>query len=523
MYQLETLLTTLDKRPVPADVTEFWSSRLGEMTGLHVYPRSLTPWTGALYFLGRRSDGKWLGILSPGGQNAFEGTSQTVMVDRSPYVLQLCPLTHPNARALRNALPFLQPQTLGLHKSVGLGDRLGMATPGHVRAVRKHTMRPIFAQQSIREMERTGRTPEQVMDDAMWGVFQEGWRDGFGADADHLKTFEHVDRCVRAGFTFYTVDPSDYVDNAADTDDMSTLREKVRALPWNALDASEEKLRALYVGRPFDLGDFSITLTEEEVWRAAAKYGRAIAHTAQMYYYLRERLGDTSFELEMSVDETETPTRVPEHLFIASELRRLGVQWVSLAPRFVGRFEKGVDYMGDLDAFRRTFAQHVAIANALGPYKLSLHSGSDKFSIYPIAAELAGDLVHLKTAGTSYLVALEVIARYNPPLFREILAFARERYDVDRATYHVSAHVNNVPAPEDLSDEELPQVIHQFDGRQVLHVTFGSVLTAADEQGRLRFRPRILATLWEHEDAYSAALEAHFDRHLDPFDEPARG
>ncbi len=522
MYQLETLLKTSDKTPVPADVAEFWAGKLEELSGLRVYLRSLTPWDNTLYFLGRRGDGKWLGILSPGGRRAFEGESQTVMVDRSPYVLQRCPLTHSNARALREALPFLRPRTLGLHKSVGLGDRLGMATPGHVRAVRKHTMQPIFAQQSIREMERTGRIPEQVLDDAMWGVFQEGWRNGFGADADHLKTFEHVDRCVRAGFTFYTVDPSDYVDHAADRDDEATLRDKVAALPWSALDASEEKLRALYVGRTFDLGTFSITLSEEDVYRAAAKYGRAIAHTVQMYHYLREHLGDRAFELEMSVDETETPTRVSEHLFIASELRRLGVQWVSLAPRFIGRFEKGVDYIGDLDAFRRTFAQHVAVAEAFGPYKLSLHSGSDKFSIYPIAAELAGDLVHLKTAGTSYLVALEVIARYNPSLFREILDFARERYEVDRATYHVSAHVNNVPTSADLSDEDLPLVIHQFDGRQVLHVTFGSVLTAVDEQGRLRFRPHILKTLWDYEDAYSAALESHFDRHLAPFDRPAR-
>ena len=519
MYQLATLLERQDKATLPHEVAEFWAAKLGEMTGLRVYPRSITPWDGTLYFLGRRNDGKWLGILSTGGVDAFDGTAQTVIIDRTPYVLQVCPPHSANARALRERIPFLTPRLLGLHKSVGLGDRLGMATPGHVRAVRKHTMRPIFAQQSIREMERTGRTPQQVMDDAMWGVFQEGWREGFGADADHLKTFEHIERCIAAGFTFFTIDPSDYVDNRADQDDEATLREKVAALPWHTLDGSEEKLRDLYVGRTFDLDTFSLTLSEEDVWRAAAKYGRAIAHTTRMYYYLRERLGDRAFELEMSVDETDTPTKVVEHLFIAAELRRLGVQWVSLAPRFVGRFEKGVDYIGSLQAFRESFAQHVAVARAFGPYKLSLHSGSDKFSIYPIAAELAGDLVHLKTAGTSYLVALEVVARYNPDLFREILAFARERYETDRATYHVSAHVNKVPDPATLPDEALPQVIHDFDGRQVLHVTFGSVLTATDEQGHYRFRPRLLATLWEHEEAYSAALEVHFDKHLQSFDE----
>ncbi len=494
-----------------------WFRRALTSVGLELYPRSPVAVDDVLFFLGRREDGKYLGILSERGLPQFGGSARSLQANSLSLILQVCPTTPENAAALRDIIPSLRPHPLGLRKSAGFGDRLGLATPGHARAARKHSMAPIFAQQSIREMERTGRTPQQVMDDATWGVFQEGWRDPWGADADHLKTFEHIDRCVAAGFTFFTIDPSDYVDNSADAADAATLRAKVDALPWDALDASPEKLKALYVGRSFDLGGFSLTLGEEEVWRAAAKYGAAVAHTARMYHYLRERLGDRPFELEMSVDETETPTRVAEHLFVAAELKRLGVQWVSLAPRFVGRFEKGVDYIGDLAEFERTFRQHVAIARAFGPYKLSLHSGSDKFSIYPIAARVAGDFIHLKTAGTSYLVALEVIARYEPDLFREILAFARERYETDRATYHVSAHVNNVPPPDRLRDEDLPNVIHDFHGRQVLHVTFGSVLTATNASGHYRFRDRLLAALWKHEEAYSAALEAHFDRHLSPF------
>ncbi len=498
---------------------ESWFRQALERVGLQLYPRSVVATEEAVFFLGRRDDGKFLGILSERGLIEFGGNARTLQANGLSLILQVCPANAENAAALRKVLPFLRPRPLGLSKSVGLGDRLGLATPGHARAARKHAMAPVFAQQSIREMERTGRTPQQVMDDATWGVFQEGWRDPWGADADHLKTFEHVDRCVAAGFTFFTIDPSDHVDNTADAADATTLQAKVEALPWNVLDASPEKLKALYVGRTFDLGEFSLTLSEEDVWRAAAKYGAAVAHTARMYYYLREQLGDRPFELEMSVDETETPTRVVEHFFVASELKRLGVEWVSLAPRFVGRFEKGVDYIGDLAEFERTFRQHVAIARALGPYKLSLHSGSDKFSIYPIAAQIAGDLVHLKTAGTSYLVALEVIARHEPDLFREILAFARERYEIDRATYHVSANVNKVPAPQALRDEDLPVVICEFDGRQVLHVTFGSVLTATDKEGRYRFRDRLLAALWKHEESYSVALEAHFDKHLSPFNE----
>jgi hypothetical protein len=228
-----------------------------------------------------------------------------------------------------------------------------------------------------------------------------------------------------------------------------------------------------------------------------------------MYRHLADRRGDELFELEVSVDETETPTSPAEHLFIASELRRLGVHWVSLAPRFVGRFEKGVDYIGDLGAFEAEFARHVAVARALGPYKLSLHSGSDKFSLYPLVAEEAGELIHVKTAGTGYLEALRAIADLDPTLFREILAFALERYGEDKATYHVSADPGKVPLPDTLSDGELANVLDSFDGRQVLHVTFGSVLG--------QFGQQLKQVLAEHEEAHYAALEAHFVKHLAPF------
>src|SRR5258708_34121568 len=126
---------------------------------------------------------------------------------------------------------------LGLRTSAGTGDRLGLATPGHVRAFRaviKETgadPAPVYAQQSIREMTRTGRTPQQVMDDAAWGVFQEGWRAGFGADADHLKTPADIDSCVKVGFTFFTVDPGEYVDDKASSGSAETVRTAYEALP----------------------------------------------------------------------------------------------------------------------------------------------------------------------------------------------------------------------------------------------------------------------------------------------------
>ena len=117
---------------------------------------------------------------------------------------------------------------LSLHPSFGFGDRLGLATPGHIAAVRAAggKFAPIFAQQSVRENTRTGRTPQHVMDDATRAVDAAGWDSPWGADADHLKTLEDIPPFVEAGYTFFTVDPGEHVDNAADTDSMDVLKRK---------------------------------------------------------------------------------------------------------------------------------------------------------------------------------------------------------------------------------------------------------------------------------------------------------
>ena len=510
--QITNYITTAGLAPaLEAGEAAEAADQLSQLTGLAVYPASITAAEGALYFLGQRGDLKFLGVVTPEAATPFEGQNNEIAIEGQAFHLTLGPTTAANAAALRDRLPFLVARPLGLKKSAGCGDRLGLATPGHVRAIRHSAMAPIFAQQSMRENARTGRTPQGVMDDAMWGVFQEGWRGGFGADADHLKTTQDIDICAAAGYTFYTIDPGEYVDDRANTAPVETLRAMVADLPWVILDSSPADLQARLADQAIDLGDFTVTLSEAELLRAAAKYGRAVAHTTAMYRHLAEVMGDRPFELEMSVDETETITSLAEHLYIVNELRRLDVQWVSLAPRYVGAFEKGVDYIGDLSAFEASFAQHVAVARTFGPYKLSLHSGSDKFSVYPIAAQQAGDLVHLKTAGTSYLEALRAVAQIDPGLFRQIVAFARERYDADRATYHVSAELAKMPDAAGLSDDRLVELLEDFHSREVLHVTFGSVLTRVD------FYQPFMAALRQNEETYYQVLETHFNRHFTPF------
>lgn len=506
---------------MPASATKL-SADLASATGWQPYPQSLVAIEGMLFFLGRKGTEKRLCLLWKKGETSkllasFCGERFAARIDDVDCEGLAGYLDHTNALGLRKHLPFLRPQVIGVRRSFGAGDRLGLATPAHVRAVRGTGIAPIFAQQSIREMTRTGRTPDEVMDTAVFGVFQEGYREGFGADADHLKTKDDLDATIAAGFTMFTIDPGDHVDNAAQTADMTTLKRKFDALPWSGLEINSEDLCRHFIGQSCRLPDDSVvTLDEEAFFRAAAKYGRALAHTAAMYRHLKSKLGDRPFELEMSVDETATPTSVAEHVFVAGELRRLGVEWVSLAPRFIGEFEKGVDYIGDLAEFGRTFAQHVAVARHFGPYKISIHSGSDKFSIYPIAARLAGELVHLKTAGTSYLEALRAIAKIDPGFFREIMSFAIQRYPEDRASYHVSADPAKVPAPVSLADEQLPVVVDEFDTREVLHVTFGSVLTAKDG-GEYCFRNRLLQALAENEEVHYETVRAHIEKHVRPF------
>jgi tagaturonate epimerase len=327
-----------------------------------------------------------------------------------------------------------------------------------------------------------------------------------------LKTTADIDRCAAAGFTFFTIDPGEHVDNSAETATLSELRTAVEQLPSDRQAAATGLLN-----KEFDLEGHIIRLDEHTLLKAIVKYGRAVAHVARMYQHLISVVAADQCELEVSVDETEQPTSHAEHVYIASELKRSGVQWVSLAPRYIGRFEKGVDYIGDVAAFEQDIAVHAAIARQFGPYKLSLHSGSDKFSIYPAAMWQTRGLVHLKTAGTSYLEALRTVAAVDTALFRAIYAFARERYDIDKASYHVSAEVSRTPAPESLADVDLPNLLEQFDAREVLHVTFGSVLTERSTDGSRRFYNRLFDLLRAAPEAYAANLEKHFARHLQPF------
>ena len=175
------------------------------------------------------------------------------------------------------------PSVLGLDASFGFGDRTGLATPGHVAAFKAagKSIKPMFAQQSIREMTRTQRTPENVMADAINGMKQGGYFGVHGADADHLKVPADVDRTAAAGFTFFTIDPSDDVDPQADNYSAAELKEKFNAIK-DQVDWFEK-----YRGKRVTLvTGTTIDLNEEAVMRAAVKYGRAINRAVKLAQYI---------------------------------------------------------------------------------------------------------------------------------------------------------------------------------------------------------------------------------------------
>jgi len=494
---------------------------------IRTYDSSALRKDGAIFFLMREGyKRKLVMIYSPEElgkvQEHFVGEEEGKLVEsKSVLNYKVCPCDSNNATQLRRQFPFTSPQVMGLTPAIGCGDRIGLATPGHIHATSSYRIFPVLAQQSIREMARTSRSPQDVIDDVSWAVFQEGYQGGFGADADHLKTERDVEDTFGAGFTMYTIDPSEYVDDKANSYGLRTLKERFAKLPWNDLGCDGKEFPSIYLGKEFEITSkdegriLKLAFSEEDLLRAAVKYSAAIAHTTRLKRRLDQLFNGRIYDLELSVDETSEPTSLLEHLFIALELRRLNIKVQGLALRFAGRFEKAIDYIGDTAEFEITFQHHVRIARRFGPYKLSIHSGSDKFSIYPILGRYARDVIHVKTAGTSYLESLRIIARHDPSLFRKIVCYGIGHFERDRKTYQTSARISMLPDIEKVPDDELERTYIDGDhGRQILHVTFGSVLTARTRQGRWLFREQIKKVLIDNEEEFYDVISEHLERHF---------
>jgi len=405
-----------------------------------------------------------------------------------------------SANALRKLFPFTAPSpVLRKERSFGLGDRLGVATPGHIALFNNYDAHPVFAQQSIRELNLTGRTYGDVLDAATFAVFREGFRKEWGADGDHLKTPEDVEYALGLGFTMITLDCSEHIKGGV-------TEANAPALP--------EKYRDKYLGKQFDIGEgVVLSFSEPELKAIAAIYGDAIGFAAGMYErFLKGGKYDADFEI--SIDETATPTTPLQHYFVAKELIDAGVSFATIAPRFCGEFQKGIDYSGDLAQFEREIKVHAVIARHF-KYKLSIHSGSDKFSVFPSIGRETRGVFHVKTAGTNWLEAMRVIAQTDPALYREVHKYALEAFAEASKYYHVSADISKIPAVDSLSDSDLPNLFENNDARQLIHITYGLILGKKNPDGSFAFKDRMFQNWRQNEDAYAQALKRHIGKHLD--------
>lgn len=397
------------------------------------------------------------------------------------------PLDHETARQLWNLLPWTAPrQVLREERTIGTGDRLGIATLGHIRAVEGFDVLPVLAQQSMRELTLMGNTYDTVLDRVTFQVFQAGYRQGYGADGDHLKTAEEIRMAIGCGVSMITLDCSEHI-HCERTSAPLTL-----------------ELEERYLRQPLQLPGTSLHFTKETLAQAQAVFRDAVGFAIQIY---RDCIQGKPVDLEISMDETDQSTTPEQHFFVANELRLAGVEFCTMAPRFYGEFQKGIDYIGDLSRFRQDAAAHAAIARHFG-YKLSIHSGSDKFSVFPILGELTGERFHAKTSGTSWLEALRIVAGEDRMLFREIYRYAQEVFQECSRYYHVSTDLSMVPDISTIEDAQLPELLSQDASRQLLHITYGKIL------GCPEFRRR-LYHLWRNaREEYASLLDAHIGRHL---------
>jgi hypothetical protein len=467
------------------------------------YTASLRKTADATFFLVRDQIQKYLIVIGKKGIcELFEG-QKIGEIDQQDVVL--CAKNDRNCESLMSLFPSLRPKTCNMKLSFGFGDRLGVATAAHAQCVQKEELFPIFAQQSVREISRTDRNWIDVLHSAVWGVVESGYDGPFGADADHVKKIEDLESAAHAGYTMFTIDPSDLVKDPAKFD----KRELVRFYEEHPM---RRTLETKYIGKNFTILGERLTFDEENFAEVFVTYIDAIEHVEKCYRALQATC-KTSFDLEVSIDETSLPTTTLAHIFFVQELVRRGVEFQTLALRFPGEWQKGIDYVGDIELFTQELEKHVAIAKMLTGYRLSLHSGSDKFSVYPILAEKTDRTIHVKTAGTSYLEAIRVVARFAPDLYREIHKYALSRFNQDKASYHVTTDLSKIPNVDELSDSEIVSLLDQPDSRQLIHITYGSVLTAKKDGGTL-FKDRIMKVLFEHEAEHYDFLKKHLGKHI---------
>lgn len=369
--------------------------------------------------------------------------------------------------------------------SFGVGDRFAHQAKAQLQAFQRLAedgiqVAPVW-NKSNREHTFVGSQPQSVLDAAQAAVTALGWTEPWHVDADHIN-LTTVDRFLGCS-DFFTLDVADAIGQSAASSDVTAFVDRHPELVGTVTIAGIET-------------PFSTTRTDVE--RIASKYLKAVQDAGSIYRHIEAAKGEDNFIAEVSMDETDAPQTPPELLIILTALADENIKVQTIAPKFTGRFNKGVDYVGDLVQFEKEFNDDLAvIQHAIQQYglppnlKLSVHSGSDKFSLYPIirrALQRTGAGLHLKTAGTTWLEEIIGLAEAGGDglaLAKEIYAYALEHVDefcapyasvidIDRSQLPESAVVNSWSGPRLASAlrhiPDHPEFNQHI--RQLLHVSF---------------------------------------------------
>lgn len=335
--------------------------------------------------------------------------------------------------------------------SFGVGDRFAHQAKAQLKAIMKakeagFELTPVW-NKSHREHITIGSQPEQTRKMADLAVKELGWTGPYLLDADHIN-LSNVDLFVDC-CDFYTIDVADYIGEKISDENIASFVEKNKKFVGDIeLPGLDEKFK----------------ITESLIKQVAGKYLFAVKEAAKIYKHIESKKGN-SVIYEISMDETDQPQTPPELFFILAAIAGENIPITTIAPKFSGRFNKGVDYVGDVEQFRIEFEQDVAVlkvaVNEFGfdsDLKLSVHSGSDKFSIYPVIREAirkhdAG--LHIKTAGTTWLeelIGLAESAGEGLQIAKQIYRKSLEKFDELYAPYATVIDIDKskLPSPEEV-------------------------------------------------------------------------
>jgi hypothetical protein len=403
--------------------------------------------------------------------------------------------------------------------SFGVGDRFNHQGEAQLSALITATsegveVTPVW-NKSNREHNIVHSEPVGTRMEADAAVKNLGWEGPYFVDADHIN-LSNVDRFIDYA-DFFTLDVAMYIGNESSQEDVDAFKKSCASLGFEVTIPG--------IPEPIQISD---DLLEQ----VAGKYLAAIKEAGKIYRHIEEKKGAGNFVTEVSMDEVETPQTPVDMFFILKMIGDENIPAQTIAPKFTGRFNKGVDYVGNAEQFAKEFEQDVLVIDyAVKKFglpenlKLSVHSGSDKFTIYPIMAEIIkkhNKGLHVKTAGTTWLeevIGLAIAGDEGLIVAKEIYTKALERKEELCAPYAdvIDIDDSQLPSPDEVSDwsgEKFANTLRHIPGhpdynpnfRQLIHVGY----KVAAEMGE-----KYTNLLKKHAEVVGSCVEENiYDRHL---------